>query len=456
MIIRLRLNTLVVFVLLLFCLVTLRRLYLDGSELNSPTYGYFSSPWEESQDEFINMSMQVEFAEGLASYPISRLCETRERREGLVFTCDHINGGIGNIRNHILNCVRYAIEGGGALVVPSIAKRNASGISNINTKDMEGMGYLFDRNTFITRLSRSCPELHLLEQLEDFDSFSNLQKTLTLVPRSLEDKPLKRTGLRRPGAWRDSFDKWLAKNQPVVNAESGVHVKLGGAYYEYPIYHDGVEFAKNFGKILSFQETARYLAGAALWELRNRYELPIYSNVLVSEDAYFGSHIQVENDAVEALPAHDWPLQRFEAQAKAQVEEIKRTNLTVVYVACGDVVVAERFASLAKSALAPSRNMTVVTKNDLFRGKDLKLLESMTFDQQALVDFLVLVKATRFAGIGHSSFAWNVALRRHELSILGRKMKEQGDRKLLNDEYSVLLGYETQTEVLAYNHTMWA
>jgi hypothetical protein len=41
------------------------------------------------------------------------------------------------------------------------------------------------------------------------------------------------------------------------------------------------------------------------------------------------------------------------------------------------------------------------------------LLQSFTPDQQALVDYLVLSKASEFAGTGHSSLAWNIALARH-------------------------------------------
>jgi hypothetical protein len=54
-------------------------------------------------------------------------------------------------------------------------------------------------------------------------------------------------------------------------------------------------------------------------------------------------------------------------------------------------------------------NLTVTTKHDLLTGDDLSELEALRFDQRTMVDFL-LSKSSDFAGVGHSSFAWNVAL----------------------------------------------
>lgn len=41
----------------------------------------------------------------------------------VVFTCDNSNGDIGDVRNSILNCVRYAMLAGGSLVIPRLFTR---------------------------------------------------------------------------------------------------------------------------------------------------------------------------------------------------------------------------------------------------------------------------------------------------------------------------------------------
>ena len=64
----------------------------------------------------------------------------------------------------------------------------------------------------------------------------------------------------------------------------------------------------------------------------------------------------------------------------------------------------------------------------------------MAWDQQALMDVLIMMKATDLERILHSSFSWNITLRRHWYS------KMEGDKHLkceqmLLDELSVIYGF---------------
>ena len=45
--------------------------------------------------------------------PIQKLCVDTKWEEGLTFVCEAPQGGVGNVRNVFLNCVRYAIQAGG-------------------------------------------------------------------------------------------------------------------------------------------------------------------------------------------------------------------------------------------------------------------------------------------------------------------------------------------------------
>lgn len=62
----------------------------------------------------------------LDSESVKSLCQDVQWNQSVVLTCDQSVGGVGNIRNSILNCVRYAIAAGGSLVLPSIVLRNTS------------------------------------------------------------------------------------------------------------------------------------------------------------------------------------------------------------------------------------------------------------------------------------------------------------------------------------------
>jgi hypothetical protein len=45
--------------------------------------------------------------------PISELCANRTWTKGLLFQCEPAPGGIGEVRNAHLNCIRFAMEAGG-------------------------------------------------------------------------------------------------------------------------------------------------------------------------------------------------------------------------------------------------------------------------------------------------------------------------------------------------------
>lgn len=45
--------------------------------------------------------------------PIRAMCDATKFQDGLVWHCELVNGGVGNVGNMWLNCLRYAIEAGG-------------------------------------------------------------------------------------------------------------------------------------------------------------------------------------------------------------------------------------------------------------------------------------------------------------------------------------------------------
>jgi hypothetical protein len=72
-------------------------------------------------------------------------------------------------------------------------------------------------------------------------------------------------------------------------------------------------------------------------------------------------------------------------------------------------------------------------------------LKGLSFDQQALVDYLVLLKSSQFAGVGHSSFAWNIALKRHVFAERRRDVNlHLKGPQIMNDEYSQVIGLVNQ------------
>jgi len=394
---------------------------------------------------FIQQAMNVEFPTPIDYRPIQEACGRTEFRPGLVFTCEGQHGGIGMLRNQILKCVRYAIHGGGALVVPSIQLRNAKDLKDIETNNQMPLEYLLDREAFVTHLSKGCPGMRIYDRIEDFPFHERTQQPpVSLVGDQFEpDHP--REGLRFPREWRRFFDEWLDRRSVKIQADAPVHVKMEQSFLEYPVRDDGDAFVHEFGKILSFRNDTRALAAEVLYGLKQRFGLDVDPLKPINPGTFYGAHLRAESDAIWAWPPDQWRFSRMDDQFEEQFRNIERTGLNVVYVASGNQTVVDLFAAALSKRLAanPStkdRNVTVVTKYDLLQDPDRKRLDSLTFDQMALVDFVVLFKASAFMGVAHSSFPWNIALRRHELSRYATYGNEGSD--LLRDEYSIIMGMQ--------------
>jgi len=79
-------------------------------------------------------------------------------------------------------------------------------------------------------------------------------------------------------------------------------------------------------------------------------------------------------------------------------------------------------------------------------GADLAELDRLTWDQQALVDLLILSRGAFFMGMADSSFAWTISHGRRRLSRKGTCQMPKGFWKSVlwgtayEDEYSDLMG----------------
>jgi hypothetical protein len=397
-------------------------------------------------------STQLEFPEGAFDFPdadslessstedafdfppvesesIKSLCDDVDWNPEVVFTCDKSVGGIGNIRNSILNCVRYAISAGGQLVVPNIILRNPADITHIRTGMTTTMDYMFDTEHFIESLRLSCPQLRLYRSASDIPEYYGVKDVGSLIPESLVTR-IPKSGIEKPEQWRALFDKWLDKKFPYRSGQ--IIVELGRSYMQYPIYSDGEGFAMTFGGILKFRSDTRLLASAALLELADQHSLDFNVFNPILHNAFFGAHLRTEKDAKDTWSTPGQPYSRYSVQSKVYLEQAPRSNSSIIYVASGDLNEVAKFATDAKNI-----NMTVVTKFDLLNARERAHLEKLAWDQQSLVDYLIMLKASDFAGVAHSSFAWSIALKRH---LYAKEKKHLDGPQMLSDELSQIYG----------------
>ena len=243
--------------------------------------------------------------------------------------------------------------------------------------------------------------------------------------------------------WRPAFDIWLDA-QP--NKGNPVAIELTPPpLLKFPVKYNTRAFGDNFGRILQFPEPQRRLAATALYTLRTKYSVPV-GPWKITPNAFFGAHLRVAADARKA----GWT--GYDEQAKFLLEVAEAAGLSTMYVTSGS-----RLAATFKED-AKLKNIMVVTKEDLLTGKDLAELNAMTWDQRGLVDYEVLLRSSQFAGIQLSSFAWNIALRRHTLSrqryrdAWDTNVKD-GEKLSMKDEYSRLLGQKHGEEFFV--ESMW-
>ena len=69
---------------------------------------------------FVEQVLQTEIDGPFNNTAIVSLCNSKKWTTGLIFKCEAPQGGIGNVRNALLNCIRYAIEAGGLCLLPLV------------------------------------------------------------------------------------------------------------------------------------------------------------------------------------------------------------------------------------------------------------------------------------------------------------------------------------------------
>lgn len=87
---------------------------------------------------------------------------------------------------------------------------------------------------------------------------------------------------------------------------------------------------------------------------------------------------------------------------------MKRDEIQSIYLATGNATEAEKFIKEIDGIPILTKHM--VLKNEPYL---LQLLEDMSWDQQALVEYVVIANSDYFLGVNPSSFSMNIAAKRH-------------------------------------------
>jgi hypothetical protein len=395
------------------------------------------------------------------SQAIRDVCASTKWNSSLVFTCDNNHGGIGHVRNSILNCVRYAMAAGGSLVLPSIALRedDEMGETHANGEKEEEMGemsshferrhgygrqgieYMFDKTHFVESMRLSCPEMPLIRHMEE----TITDRRRALLPESIFPN-VPTSGIEHPEEWPKRLEAWIEGSMSHTPAEEPIIIDLEQSFLHYPTHSDGHEFAHSFGNILKFRPDVRKIATKVLRQMADWYDMNLNLSQPILVPSFFGAHLNTESPFLEARHNTDVLYSHYEAQASAYLELASHLHLKVMYVASGNVADVHKL-----SVQATEYDISVTHKEDLLKGADLEQLDALRWDQRALVDYLVVLKAQEFGGVGHSPFSWQIAMTRHEA---GNKEKGTLEREVYADGLSTLYG--VRYDYVESSFCMWS
>ncbi|CAD6504223.1 BgTH12-05957 [Blumeria graminis f. sp. triticale] len=395
-------------------------------------WGVYNHGWNPNSKPDVFNSLPVD------SQAIRNICSASNWNSSLIFTCDNNRGGVANVRNSILNCVRLTIAAGGSLVLPQIYLRELNDGMGSNTDinrrgllKQQGMDYMFDLNHFSSSLRQSCPELLLIRHLDQKPD----QRRHWLQPENLFPN-IPTSGFEHPEEWPRRLNDWLEINIPppsTPDAKEPIVIDLGQSFLHYPTHSDGHAVAHIFGNILKFRADIRELATKALNTLVEWYELPVnISHAGILKPSFLGVHLNTNDPLLEERHRPDIQYSHYETQSQAYLKLSYDMNLPIIYVASGNIDDVQKFND---KAIGPS--IAVTYKEHLLEEKDHQQLQRLTYDQRAMVDYLVLSKAEAFAGVGHSPFSWNVAMTREQL---GAVMEGQLADDIWKDGMNTLFG----------------
>jgi hypothetical protein len=291
--------------------------------------------------------------------------------------------------------------------VPQIEARDAD-LVNLHQGTTLPFTYMFDEDFFKESLSAACPQITIIPNESLLDPSIN---RAAITPKELGNNFKVDRVMDFAADWRSLFNTWLAD----FGAPSGFDestpllVSARPSWFEWPILYDSASFIATFGRILRFDPTLLDLTATVLYALDKQYSLGIDPAMvgIPAEGMFYGAHLRTAQDAVAASFA------TYEEQSSAYLASAEKNGLSFIYLASGSPPDIVRFTEMAAE-----RGIKVTTKLALLEKEPefadaLEELKMLTWDQQALIDYMVLLRSSHFGGTWASSFSYNVVFRRH-------------------------------------------
>lgn len=268
--------------------------------------------------------------------------------------------------------------------------------------------YYFDVDHFTTYIARSCPQIEIISHVNDLWDKPSTANAPLLATQELSDEFVADTVLAHPGNWSGAFKQYLNTTHPKPFSTSlPILITLHTPLLQFPLSFDEPLLVANFGKMLRFREDVRRLAATILYAMDKKFRMEIDADMPgIYASKFYGAQLRTAADAKAA----GWT--PYTHQVENYLRHAQQHKLPAIYLMAGDEADAKRFTDAAANL-----SMEAVTREQLLTAKgferEMKEMKALTWDQRGLIDYEVLLRSSLFGGTHESSFAWNLAMKRH-------------------------------------------
>jgi hypothetical protein len=339
-------------------------------------------------NDFVTDWLNVHLVEPFNPSAVGAYCNTTEWWPNLVFNLANANGGVGNVRGNILDFIFFAIEAGASIMLPGMASRSQSDISNV-WASRAPFDHFFDEAWFLDAMSQACPQMAIYKPTEGQEVAQSLPGNYLPQTCRMDSNPE-----ATKQSYLEHLNSWLS-TQPTYHPDNTTLVNLERTLRDIDTRSLPSSFRRSFPQILRTNPSIRRLAALATENLAlQNQNLPLDPRAAIPPSTFYGAHSRTEADA-QIAGWNSAPNTNFSAQTDAYIAHALAHNLKLIYAASGN---ASELAGFRKKAAAHSPPLSVTSKLDLLppSGAARQELEALTWDQQALVDYEVLQRCSVF------------------------------------------------------------
>lgn len=367
-------------------------------------------------DKFQSQWLRTNLLDPMDLAPIREYCSQQKWHPNLIFDLPGSSGGVGNVRQHFLDFVFFAIEAGASsIILPGMGLRVEDHLFDTIGAGRVNFTHMFDESFFRSTMRKACPQIHIYSPTDPEVALATRvqDRYEPIVPYNRRDAD--------HDAWVEAITSWL-RDRKAIDTTTPTIVSLGVTLWEINTRsHLPLGFRRNFGQPLRIHPNIRKFAAVAMSKFTSApYNIPLNPTEHIHPHAFYGAHLRTEADALEAgflssdpnvnPLSTEYPA-NWTVQTDAYLSQATRYGLTTIFAASGNETDLERFRIKAAQR---DPAILVLTKWDLLPRDESRALLKMHWDQQALVDLEILKKCSVFGGYSKSSFSWYVAVTRTE------------------------------------------